>query len=431
MKIYCIGVLALFSLSGTALAQEKSLSLTLTAGKHELKNAPVCVPLSLPKAQARHGDAEVVVGNGTVAGQLTAPAITTEHIKPAKDGLVRRDLHFIVPALQADKSVAVTVKTRSLTPVPDPVGLGWSGSKEFPDLIFFDPTQDKQRRILRYMNQAYDKSTPDKRDRTYKVFHHLFDPAGKAIVTNGGECDLKPGEKQKLLYPHHRGLMFAFNRISYGDKQQADTWHCGKGEHQSHVKFLNVEGGQVLGRHRTLIDWHGRDDAVFAKEERELTVYNLPGGTLVEFAARLRTTNGPVKLDGDPQHAGFQFRAANEVAAKTSAQTYYLRPDGKDAPGKTRNWPDVKTHVNLSWNAMSFVLGSKRYTAAYLNHPRNPGESRWSERDYGRFGCYFTYEVTADRPLLVNYRLWLQDGEMTGDQAAALSHAFISPPEAK
>jgi hypothetical protein len=387
------------------------------------------VPLSLPKEHVKIVDAVVVVDRATLAGQLTAPAITTEHVKPAKSGQVRRDLHFILPAIQAGASVAVTVKIGALTSVPDPVVLRWRDSPEFPELLRTDPGQDMHRPILRYMNQGYDKSTPDKRDRTYKVFHHLYDPAGKRFVSNGGECDVPPGEKQKLLYPHHRGLMFAFNRISYGDKQQADTWHCNKGEHQSHAKYLKVQGGQVLGRQRTLIDWHGRDDAVFAKEERELTAYNVPGGTLVEFASRLRTANGPVKLDGDPQHAGFQFRAANEVAARTAAQTYYLRPDGKDEPGKTRNWPEVKTHVNLPWNAMSFVLGGKRYTAVYMNHPRNPGESRWSERDYGRFGCYFAYELTADRPLVVNYRLWLQDGDMTGEQAAALSNAFIAPPQ--
>ncbi len=430
MRSHYIGLLALLSFVSVTAAQEP-VSFTLQAGRHDLKNVPVCVPLSLTKEQVRDTNALVVAGKETLAGQLITPAITTEHIKPAKNGLVRRDLHFILPELKADESVAVTFKPRTLQPLQ----LRWGGGdgKEFPELSYIDPETGKQRAILRYMNQGYDKSTPEKRDRTYKVFHHLYDPAGKRFVTNGGECDVPLGEKQKLLYPHHRGLMFAFNRISYGDKQQADTWHCGKGEHQLHVQFVHLNGaaGQVLGRHRTLIDWHGRDDALFAKEERELTVYNVPGGTLVEFAARLKTVNGPVKLDGDPQHAGFQFRAANEVAEKTAAQTYYLRPDGKDAPGKTRNLPEVKTHIDLPWNAMSFVLGGKRYTAVYMNHPRNPGESRWSERDYGRFGCYFAFDLSADRPLVVNYRLWLQDGEMTAEQATALSHAFVAPPTSK
>ena len=50
------------------------------------------------------------------------------------------------------------------------------------------------------------------------------------------------------------------------------------------------------GRHRLQIDWHGENKEVFAKEERELTVYHVPGGTMIDFAARLRTTGGLVKL---------------------------------------------------------------------------------------------------------------------------------------
>ena len=175
-------------------------------------------------------------------------------------------------------------------------------------------------------------------------------------------------------------------------KQKADTWHAMPGDtHQEHEKVLRQEEGAVLGRHRVLVRWHGAKNDVFALEERELTVYNVPGGTLVEFASKLKTAGGKVKLDGDPQHAGFQFRAANAVAEKTAKQTYYLRPDGKGALGATCNW-DPKTKegpVNLPWDAMSFVLGDKRYTVAYLNSSKNPKESRFSERDYGRFGCYF------------------------------------------
>jgi hypothetical protein len=63
-----------------------------------------------------------------------------------------------------------------------------------------------------------------------------------------------------------------------------------------------------------------------------------------------------------------------------------------------------------------------------LNHPNNPGESRWSERDYGRFGCYFEYELTEKNPLLVRYRVWLQEGEMTVEEVDALYKAFVQPP---
>ena len=76
---------------------------------------------------------------------------------------------------------------------------------------------------------------------------------------------------------------------------------------------------------------------------------------------------------------------------------------------------------------VSFVLDGKRYTVCYLSHPQNPGQTRWSERDYGRFGNYFEYELSKERPLHVQYRIWLQAGEMTGDQVQALYRAFVEP----
>jgi hypothetical protein len=276
--------------------------------------------------------------------------------------------------------------------------------------------------VLRYHYRAYDDSSKESRDQTYKVFHHLFSPKGDVLTTNGLPND------PAIHSPHHRGIMYAFNRISYGNGKTADTWHCTNGAHQSHDRFLASEIGPVLGRHRVLIRWHGQDKA-FAEEERELTVYNVPGGQLVEFASQLRTTSGPVKIDGDPQHAGFEFRADNEVFAKTQGQTIYVRPDGVGKPGETRNWDPAtrKGPVNLPWNAMSFVLKGKRYTVAYLDHPNNPKEARHSEREYGRFGSYFEYALTAEKPLRVNYRLWLQEGLMKPEEVGVLSKSFVEP----
>jgi hypothetical protein len=270
------------------------------------------------------------------------------------------------------------------------------------------------------MYTTFDESSKEKRDLTYKVFHHLYDPSGERLVTNGA------GAK---LYPHHRGLYYGFNKITYGEGKKADTWHCTKGSHQAHVKFISAEAGPVLGRHRVGIAWHGDDGEVFAKEEREFTVYHVPGGQLVDFASRLYSNAGKVHLDGDPQHAGFQFRANPEVAEKTAKQTYYLRPDGAGKPGETRNWDAKKPdeHANLPWNAMSFVLGDQRYTIAYLDRPSNPKPARYSERDYGRFGSYFAYDLDEKNPLAVAYRVWLQNGEMKKEDVAARSAEFVQP----
>ena len=192
-------------------------------------------------------------------------------------------------------------------------------------------------------------------------------------------------------------------------------------------KMLLTEAGEVYGQHRAAISWHGQDGALFADEQREVTAFNMNGGTLIEFASVLSTKQPLVKLDGDPQHAGFHFRATQEVSKETAKKTYYLRPDGKGKEGETRNWDakgkDAKT-VNLPWNAMSFETGGKRYTALRINHPDNPKETRGSERDYGRFGDYFEYDLTPKTPLKLKYRVWVQEGEMTGEQCEAMAHGF-------
>jgi len=389
------------------------LQITVLAGKHDRLNVPARVLVTLPESVAEVRSVVLKAPDGTeVMGQLAAPGLLSPS-KGARKGEVRRELHFIVPELKAGARVTLEGTIRPGAG-PKIEGFRWQDSAgEYAELKFGD------RPVMRTVYKAIDESSKEARELTYKVYHHLYDPSGGRLVTKG------PGG----LYTHHRGLFYGFNRVTYGEGKGVDIWHCTGDTHQSHEGFLSSEEGPVLGRHRLAIDWHGIGKEVFAKEEREVTVYNVPGGVLVEFASKLRSTVEKVKLDGDPQHAGFHFRADNEVAEKTSGQTYYLRPDGRGKPGETRNWPGNKGHVNLLWDAMSFVLGGKRYTVAYLDKPSNPKEARFSERPYGRFGSYFEYELDGSKELRVNYRIWLQEGEMTGQGVAGKSADFVEPPK--
>ena len=403
--------LALALLFPTFVQAESTWQVTVDAGKFDRTNVPVVTLVTVSQDEANATIVELAGDKeqGKLVGQLTQPGLLAK-VPAGKSSELARELHFIVPALVAGETR--TYQAKVLTDASPSPQFAW---KDTPgkqmDLTF------GERPVLRYMYERVDNSNKDRRSETFKVYHHLYDPAGKRLVTKG------PGG----LFPHHRGVFYGFNKISY-DGKSADTWHCNNGESQTHEKFLSQAAGPVLARQRLAIDWHGKDDQVFAQEEREITIYNTPGGILLEFASLLNTTGGPVKLDGDPQHAGFQFRASQEVPDKTAAQTYYLRPDGKDKPGSFRNWPANKEHTNLPWNALSFVLGDQRYTCCYLDRPENPKESRFSERNYGRFGSYFEYELTKDQPLELNYRLWLQEGELSVEGVTAQSEDFVEPP---
>ncbi len=406
MATFCSAVLA-FAPAGGA---EFNPEFEVAAGQVDRSGQPVRVPVVLPTG-FNAAKATVTIAGQPLAAQVTRPALLATPV-PAPAGGQNAELVFIAPEFKAG-SVLKGKASISDKALEKPTTIWNDTAGEHMDLVV------NGRPVLRYMYAKLDESTPEKRSATFKPYHHVFDPAGKRLLTKG------PGG----TFPHHRGLYFGFNRISYGDGQTADTWHCNKGEFQSHEKVLASEAGPVLGRHTLQIDWHGKDGKAFAQETREMTAYNTAGGTLIEFATRLDSLAGPIKLDGDPQHAGFQFRATQEVPDKTKAQTYYLRPDGKGEPGKFRNWPNDKQHVNLPWHALSIVLDDQRYTVAMLDRPENPKEARFSERDYGRFGSYFEYELDAKKSLELNYRVWVQIGEMTGEQLTRLDEAFVKPAE--
>jgi hypothetical protein len=77
------------------------------------------------------------------------------------------------------------------------------------------------------------------------------------------------------------------------------------------------------------------------------------------------------------------------------------------------------------------VIEGKRYTVLRMVHPKNPKETRGSERDYGRFGDYFEWDLTPKTPLHVNYRVWIQAGEMSVEQCQAMYEGYTNPPMVK
>lgn len=390
------------------LVHAAEFNITVTAKETAASHAPIRIPIDT------HGiDSPYVAISGSdfnVLGQITEPSVLSA------DG--KAELVFVLPLIEANETTQLYGKTISAAEVNHGFRFADNPGK-FNELSLND------RPVMRYMYEALDRSSDERIGETYKVFHHVYDPSGARYVTKG------PGG----LFPHHRGLFFGFNRISYGDGQQADIWHCRHGEHQAHREFVSEEAGPVLGRQKLAIDWHGRDDHVFATETRELTAYNTDGGILIEFATVLESKVGKVRLDGDPQHAGFQFRGSQDIPDKTRHLTYYVRPDGKGEPGAFRNWsakknesPQNLMHIDLPWLALHFVLDDTLYTCCYLDHPGNPKPARFSERDYGRFGSYFEYDLDEDHPLKLNYRIWLQEGEMTVDEITDISSGFVAPP---
>ncbi len=273
-----------------------------------------------------------------------------------------------------------------------------------------------ERPVLQYEFPVYD---PDNVEMTKKPFHHVFSPNGVRMITKG------PGG----LYSHHRGIFLGYYVFFDGSDERIDIWHARNGERSEHNQVIRKIEGPVLGGHALSIDWKDLDGEVFVDEVREVRTFLQPDGQLlIDVRSELTALRDNVLLGGDRHHAGMQFRAAQEVADNSEA-TRFIRPDAWSDMAQDEELEDENIH-DFPWNAMFFEIDGQTYTVAYLSHPSNPDGAEMSERLYGRFGEFFTQELSSGESLVMNYRFWVKQGE-----AAAQSEIqkrfenFATPPD--
>lgn len=245
---------------------------------------------------------------------------------------------------------------------------------------------------------SYDDSTRERREETYKVYTHVFGPKSGDLITKG------PGG----LYPHHRGIYLGWNKTLVGD-QSYDFWHCppASGAHQRldgtpEMKAAADEASITLN-----INWNDKEGKPVVVERRTLTVQGLKDhpGWSIDVRSELHSQRGEIRLEGDRQHAGLQFRAAQEVAEKESAR--YIRPAGfpqEPEAHQVDDKGDPPAHINLNWLTMTYETNGKQYTVEYFEDPGLPKPSLYSERPYGRFGAFFKTVLKPDAPLVLRYR---------------------------
>ena len=288
----------------------------------------------------------------------------------------------------------------------------WTSAQDGATNLLF-----RGRPVLQYVHPNFD---PEDIEHTKKPYHHVYDPRGRGPITKGAGG----------LYSHHRGIFFGYNHVYVGDSEERlDIWHANRGEHQQHAETLATFEGPVFGGHSVRILWNDLEGTPFAEEVREVRAYRQPEGEiLIDFRSRVRSLVGPVRLDGDRQHAGVQFRASQAVAEDAEA-TRFLRPAGWADHPEDQEVND-ENHVDLPWNAIRFPLDGRAYTVAYMSHPSNPPGAEMSERRYGRFGEFFRHDLDEDRPLAVHYRFWVvEDSDVTREEVEKRFQDLARPPE--
>jgi hypothetical protein len=261
----------------------------------------------------------------------------------------------------------------------------------------------KGKPVVRYQ-YAFDAITPERLLETYKPYVHVLDADGKELITKGPGGD----------FPHHRGLVIGWNKLTT-PAGVVDRWHM-KGGNILHTKMLSQKAGKDSATFTALIHWQGASDAPVLEEERTITVFPAPtpAYALIEMRSQLKALAGETKLDGDPEHAGIQFRPSMAI---DRTQTAYVYPKADAEPHKDRDYP---------WVAERMTVAGKRYTVAFLNHPDNPRDTPFSAyRDYGRFGAFFHTVIPADGKTTLQVRLLVSEGaDLSPEQIQKAANAF-------
>ena len=181
-------------------------AIAVTGGKTDETN--VVVKLAVPKGDAVTANVVELSSGATVPAQLTGAAQTDGPAAP-------QHLVFVVPKLKAGETIAGKLKTVNY--VAAPPAFKFVGKKGEPTELVYGGTGGP-RKVLQFFDLPRD---PKDHYYTFKPFVNVYDPVGgTTMLTNTSSKAAKDGQ-----YPHHRGLFFGFNKITYGDNQAADVWH--------------------------------------------------------------------------------------------------------------------------------------------------------------------------------------------------------------
>jgi hypothetical protein len=374
---------------------------TVDAGGADRRNDPITITLP--------ASTQLSPGNYLVADELADSAAYHARVDKSREGFA---VSWIEPGLSAGQH-----KTYQF--VPDN-----SGAAEFS---FSAPSDDHRDLIFDKTPLLRDmlKYDPADRENTYKVYTHVLDFHDPAkFITKG------PGGK----YPHHRGIFFG---TKVWDKESntllGDWWHCTKDISQRFDKYLPDREfvGPVAAREAFTVNWCDKDGKPIVCDTRQYTTWRISSTEYVlDAELAVETLTGkPITLGGDAHHAGFHFRASQEVAevkndAGKESGTTYTRP-----PTAKLTKDDI--YADCPWTNASFEANGHHYEVTHMDGPGNPTPTTYSTRPYGRVGAFFTADVTPDKPLHLNYRLVIREGESPSPEELARAYkSYLTPAKA-
>ena len=254
----------------------------------------------------------------------------------------------------------------------------------------------------------------------------IIGPTG-AAVTRGYPMEEIPGESRD--HHHHRSFWFTFGEVN-GHDFWAETDTSG---HQVHRAFEVLASGHACGVLRAANDWMASDGKKICEDVRELRVYNLAGVRLLDFAATIRATEGPVEF-GDTKEGMFGFRIASTMRLKGGEGSITNAAGQRDDEtwGKQAAWCDYAGPVN-----------GQTAGIAIFDHPANLRHpTYWHVRNYGLFAAnpfglrHFVgddtgagrYTLPQGEELTFRYRVLIHPGSCEEARVADWYAEYERPP---
>ena len=394
-----------FIISLSHCSQFKSNTITLEVNKTEYisKQIPVLTEIKVPEdfQNLPLENIGVTLKSGSVDEPLPGQLINCENGK--------HKLCWLLPETNPEKSIRWKAEFYKKATSEQPE-FEWKDSGENLDLLFGD------KKVFRY---CYEMDDHFKKGETLtaknRVFYHIYDLDGKDFITNGPE---------EGVWSHHRGIMIGWRDIGFKE-QELSFWGMEDLTVQKHISFIEKSSGPVSAKVEALIHWNDSTGTTIIEEKRTAMIYRQaePAIMMLDFISVLKAVNGPVKLDGNAEHGGVQYRAHNDVAEGIEGSkkpVYYFHKDRID-PTKD---------FNLPWVGMTYGLRNKMYSVLDLNHSDNPEPVIWSAyRDYGRFGPFFVHELDNNETLEIKYRFLISEDEMPEREILEAQYqAYTSPP---
>ncbi|MBA7694106.1 hypothetical protein ES703_102711 [subsurface metagenome] len=210
---------------GVARGAEIIAHLRVSAPNADLVDVPVHAVIELPGRLAGVPLREIRVKVLQLSDRWASVSVPGQLVLNDKG---QKEIWWVIPRVKANSTSTWTVGVPAPGHPKAEFGpekvFSWQGKDgDYLDLLF------DGRKVTRYM-YAYDTSTAQRIFETYKPLHHVFD-ASDNLLTNGPD-GMHPYIKDKILYPHHRGIFIGWNRLTFGG-QQYDLWHM-KEAHQVH-----------------------------------------------------------------------------------------------------------------------------------------------------------------------------------------------------